>query len=108
MWFDMAATKMTPEAERDLFILKNRQAVNPMGNYRRDATIGKSKYFQLGTMIEGNMEPHNRMSRRERKRTLFEEVAADASTVAVLKRRAQEITAANVRSNKGKGGYRKR
>lgn len=72
-WFDLGKPEMTPELKRDLQLLKMRHVLDPKRFYKREDA--PSKYFAVGTIQEDPTEFFsNRLTRKERKRTLAEEV----------------------------------
>ncbi|RKP13397.1 Fcf2 pre-rRNA processing-domain-containing protein, partial [Piptocephalis cylindrospora] len=107
-WFDMAAPMMTPELKRELNMLKLRVALDPKRHYKKqDAKAPPPKYFQMGTIIEGPTEFYSaRMTRRERKETLVEQLLADETKQAYFKRKFSEIQ--EKRQSGGKASYRKK
>ena len=112
-WFDMPAVEYTPELRRDMRLLKLRGAYDPKRFYKTDDTSKLPKHFQVGTVVEGAQDFYSaRLSKRERKRTLTEEVFADAEIKAVRKKRFAKIQAAHAhtmgRKNKRKLGGRNR
>lgn len=112
-WFDMPAVEYTPELRRDMRLLKLRGAYDPKRFYKTDDTSKLPKHFQVGTVVEGAQDFYSaRLSKRERKRTLTEEVFADADIKAVRKKRFAKIQAAAAhtmgRKNKRKLGGRAR
>ena len=63
-WFNMKQPEMTPEIKRDLQIIKQRSALDPKRHYKKDKWE-IPKFFQMGTIIEGNTEFYS--SRLKRK-----------------------------------------
>ena len=85
----------TPELRRDMRLLKLRGAYGPEAVYKTDDTSKLPKNFQIGTVVEGAQDFYAaRLTRKERKRTLTEEVLADADIKAVRKKRFAKIQAA--------------
>ncbi|KAL2168833.1 hypothetical protein VTG60DRAFT_6803 [Thermothelomyces hinnuleus] len=92
-WFNMPRTNLTPELKRDLQVLRMRD-VAAMGKQffkkdtRRDLV---PEYSQVGTIIAGATDGmNNRLTRKERKRTIVEEILAH-DNVGKLKSKYQEI-----------------
>ena len=47
-WFDLPATELTEEKQRDLEIIRMRDAIDPKTHYRKEDTNQKlPKYFQV-------------------------------------------------------------
>lgn len=84
-WFNMPATEITPEVERDLKILKLRRVLDPKRFYKKDDSLlgGKKKikgtmqFFQVGTIMDSPTDYYNRLTRKERKKTIVEELMED-------------------------------
>jgi len=95
-WFNMPAVEYTPELRRDMRLLKLRGTYDPKRFYKTDDSSKLPKHFQVGTVIEGAQDFYSsRMTNRERKRTLTEEVAADADIKTLRKKRFAKIQAAH-------------
>lgn len=104
-WFNMKKREMTPELKRDLLILKNRSALDPKRHYKKEKWE-VPKYFQTGTIIEGNTEFYSaRLSRKNRGKTLAEEILHDDDTSKYFRRKYYEIQ--KERTSGGKKHYKK-
>ncbi|CAO3567976.1 unnamed protein product [Mortierella alpina] len=110
-WFDLPQQVMTPELKRDLQILKLRNVLDPKRFYKREEK-GKPKfpkYFQVGTIIEGNTEFYSsRLTKKERATTITGEVMKDITGRDYYKRKFDEIQEAKQSggkrfNKKGKG-----
>jgi hypothetical protein len=78
-WYNLPATEQSEETKRDLFLLQMRSSLDPKRFYKRNDLQSTSKYFQMGTVIEHATDFHSsRLTRKERKNTLVEELLADA------------------------------
>ncbi|KAL6019245.1 dTDP-fucopyranose mutase [Candidozyma auris] len=76
-WFNMKKKEMTPEIKRDMLIIKNRAVLDRKRHYKKDKWE-IPKYFQTGTIIEGNTEYYSaRLARRNRGKSLAEEILHD-------------------------------
>ncbi|PNS16157.1 rRNA-processing protein fcf2 [Sphaceloma murrayae] len=77
-WYNLPKTDLTPELKRDLQILKMRNVLDPHRHYKKEGgKMRAPEYSQVGKIIEGPTEYHSaRLSNRDRKRTLVEEVLA--------------------------------
>jgi len=101
-WFNMPATELTEERQRDLEIMQIRDALDPKRRYRSDDRTVLPKYFQVGTVVEHAADfYHSRIPRKERKQTIVDELLADADLQKRSKRKYEEIV-------KSKSKYRKR
>ncbi|CAO2165836.1 unnamed protein product [Urochloa humidicola] len=92
-WFDMPAPSITPELKKDLEILQLRHVMDPKRHFKRS---GKSKalpkYFQVGTVVEPASEFYSgRLTKRERKTTLVDELLSDQSLKSYRLRKVREI-----------------
>lgn len=104
-WFNMKKPEMTAELKRDLLILKNRSALDPKRHYKKEKWE-VPKYFQTGTIIEGNTEFYSaRMSRKSRGKTLAEEILHDDDSTKYFKRKYYEIQ--KEKTSGGKRHYKK-
>ncbi|KAG0272501.1 hypothetical protein BGZ95_011747 [Linnemannia exigua] len=110
-WFDMPQQILTPELRRDLQILKLRNVLDPKRFYKREEK-GKPrfpKYFQVGTIVEGNTEFYSsRLTKKERATTITGEVMKDLAGRDYYKRKFDEIQVAKQSggkrfNKKGKG-----
>ncbi|TKX24224.1 hypothetical protein C1H76_3527 [Elsinoe australis] len=94
-WYNLPKTDLTPELKRDLQILKMRNVLDPHRHYKKEG--GKMKapeYSQVGTIIEGPTEYHSaRLSNRDRKRTLVEEVLAGERQSGRFKKKYGDVQA---------------
>ena len=99
-WFNMKQPEMTPEIKRDLQIIKQRSALDPKRHYKKDKWE-IPKYFQMGTIIEGNTEFYSaRLKRKERGKTMVEELLNDDNTKKYFKRKYHEIQEAKTSGRK--------
>ncbi|XP_008290827.1 deoxynucleotidyltransferase terminal-interacting protein 2 [Stegastes partitus] len=78
-WFNMKAPEMTQELKGDLQVLKMRGSMDPKRFYKKNDRDGFPKYFQVGTVVDNPVDfYHSRIPKKERKRTMVEELLADA------------------------------
>lgn len=102
----MPKTEMTPQIKRDLQLLKLRHVLDPKRHYRRPDEKAEMKYFQPGTIIEGPTEFYSaRLSKKERKQTLADEIMADNKAKEYFKKKYEEIQ--KVKTSGGKKHYKK-
>ncbi|XP_063057762.1 deoxynucleotidyltransferase terminal-interacting protein 2 [Engraulis encrasicolus] len=91
-WYNMKAPEMTEELKNDLKALKMRSAMDPKRFYKKDDREGFAKYVQVGTVVDSPLDfYHSRIPQKERKRTIVEELLADAEFRSNNKRKYQEI-----------------
>ncbi|KAJ1787724.1 hypothetical protein LPJ62_003225 [Coemansia sp. RSA 2167] len=107
-WFGMAAPVLTPELKNNLRVLQLRNVLDPKRFYKKDGALKKMpKYFEMGTVVEGPTEFYSgRMTRKERKSNLVDELLADKGARDYFKRKVGEIHAHN--ESGGKNWYRAR
>ncbi|KAL6561237.1 hypothetical protein OROMI_016838 [Orobanche minor] len=114
-WFDMPAQTLTPELKKDLQLLKImdnywiktelRSAIDPKRHYKKGDSKSKTlpKYFQVGTVIESPFEYFNgRLTKKERKATLADELLSDGTFRDYRKRKVREIEEINRPAGVGK------
>ncbi|XVF49000.1 hypothetical protein PTKIN_Ptkin03bG0233600 [Pterospermum kingtungense] len=96
-WFDMPAPTLTPELKKDLQLLKLRGAIDPKRHYKKDSkSKAVSKYFQVGTVVESVTDYYSgRMTKKERKPTLADELLSDPIVRQYRKRKVREIEEQN-------------
>ena len=101
----MKAPIVTPELKRDLRVLKLRNALDPKRFYRKDDREEVPKYFEVGTVLEGPTEYYSgRLTRKERKQTIVQELMANAESRNYFKRKYNEIQA--TKQSGGKSWYK--
>ena len=77
MWFNMPKTDMTPEFKRDWQLLRMRGILDPK-HQKKALHKDAPPYSQVGEVIAGPTEFFSaRMTRKERKRTIAEEVMSN-------------------------------
>ena len=81
-WFHMPRTDLTPELKRDLQLLRMRHVI-ALGkqHFKKDTRRDPVPEFShVGTIIESATDGyHNRLTRKERKQTIAEEVLSSNS-----------------------------
>ena len=91
-WFNLPATELTEEVKRDLKVIQMRSALDPKHFYKRNDMQGLPKYFQIGKVMDSPLEYYNgRLTNKERKRTIVDELMADAEFAKYNKRKYKEI-----------------
>jgi hypothetical protein len=112
-WFDMPATEVTPEIKLDLQLLKMRNVLDRKRHYKKDESKGIPKYFQVGRIVEDKSEYFSsRLTKKERKNTILDEIMDDVSSRQYFKRKFNEIQKASQsgikKSFKGRKGKKRR
>ncbi|OTF76036.1 deoxynucleotidyltransferase terminal-interacting protein 2-like protein [Euroglyphus maynei] len=106
-WFNMPRVEeMSKEMEKDLMALKMRRVWNPKQFYKKSSQISaandgmgeKGKYFQIGTVQQTATDFYSgRLTRRERKQTILDELMSDAQLKAFNRRKLQKAMTRNSR-----------
>lgn len=104
-WFNIKEPEITPSMRRDLTLIKQRGALDPKRHYKKDK-MEISKFFQMGTIIEGNTEFYSsRLSNKDRGNNLVEEILNDDDSKKYFKRKYSEIQQS--KTSGGKAHYKK-
>ncbi|XP_026200595.1 deoxynucleotidyltransferase terminal-interacting protein 2 [Anabas testudineus] len=91
-WFNMKAPEISQELKGDLQVLKMRGSVDPKRFYKKNDRDGFPKYFQIGTVVDSAVDfYHSRVPKKERKRTMVEELLHDAEFRQNNKKKYQNI-----------------
>ncbi|KAM5142471.1 deoxynucleotidyltransferase terminal-interacting protein 2 [Mantella aurantiaca] len=108
-WFNMKAPEMTEELKNDLKALKMRSAMDPKHFYKKNDREGFPKYFQVGTVVDNPLDfYHSRIPKKQRKRTIVEELLVDSEFRRYNKKKYQEIVAEKVARAEGKKKRKKK
>nr|CAG4652269.1 EOG090X0GO7 [Triops cancriformis] len=103
-WYDLPATEMTEERKRDLEILQMRSVLDTKQFYKKNDLKVLPKYFQIGKVVDSPVDFYaSRIPRKERKRTLVDELMADAKFQNMNKKKYAEIITSKQRPS---GAYR--
>uniref|UniRef100_A0A915EFF7 Fcf2 pre-rRNA processing C-terminal domain-containing protein n=1 Tax=Ditylenchus dipsaci TaxID=166011 RepID=A0A915EFF7_9BILA len=101
-WSDMPATELTDERRHDLELIQMRDALDPKTHYRRADRDVLPKYFEVGKIVEGKADYYSsRMTKKERKRTIAEELMNDHELIAKNRRRYEEIMKTKALTRRG-------
>ncbi|CAL8308162.1 unnamed protein product [Lota lota] len=93
-WFNMKAPELTPELKADLKVIKMRGSMDPKRFYKKSDRDGLPKYFQVGTVMDSPVDfYHSRVPKKDRKRTMVEELMADSDFRRKNKKKYLEIMA---------------
>ncbi|XP_041064680.1 deoxynucleotidyltransferase terminal-interacting protein 2 [Carcharodon carcharias] len=91
-WYNMKAPDLTDELKNDLRALKMRAAINPKRFYKKNDREGFPKYFQVGKVLDNPVDfYHSRIPKKQRKRTMVEELLADVEFRRYNKKKYQQI-----------------
>ncbi|XP_006882469.1 PREDICTED: deoxynucleotidyltransferase terminal-interacting protein 2 [Elephantulus edwardii] len=102
-WFGMKAPELTDELKNDLKALKMRASMDPKRFYKKNDRDGFPKYFQIGTIVDNPADfYHSRIPKKERKRTIVEELLADSEFRKFNRRKYLEIMSEKAANAAGK------
>ncbi|KAM6456562.1 deoxynucleotidyltransferase terminal-interacting protein 2 isoform 1-T1 [Liasis olivaceus] len=108
-WFGMKAPEMTEELKNDLKALKMRAVIDPKRFYKKNDREGLPKYFQVGTIVDSPVDfYHARIPKKERKKTIVDELLADSEFRRYNKRKYQDIIAEKAALAAGKKNRKKK
>ncbi|NXS54760.1 TDIF2 protein, partial [Brachypteracias leptosomus] len=108
-WFGMKAPEITSELKNDLKVLKMRASLNPKHFYKKNDRDGLPKYFQVGTVVDSPIDfYHSRVPKKQRKRTIVEELLADSEFRRYNKKKYQEIMSEKAAFAAGKRNQKKK
>lgn len=106
-WFDLPATPMTPELEKDLKVLSMRGALDRKQFYRGGEQPGKSKYFQIGTVVDSAAGFYSdRLPKKLRPKSIVDTLLKDEESKAYFKKKFNELQVkykSGRKSSDGKG-----
>ncbi|XP_076009364.1 deoxynucleotidyltransferase terminal-interacting protein 2 [Genypterus blacodes] len=108
-WFDMKAPELTQELKGDLHVLKMRSALDSKRFYKKNDRDGFPKYFQVGTVVDNPADfYHSRVPKKNRKRTMVEELLADAEFRQTNKKKFQHIVSEKAAHGAGRRNKKNR
>ncbi|XP_011304395.1 deoxynucleotidyltransferase terminal-interacting protein 2 [Fopius arisanus] len=91
-WFNLPATEMTDEVKHDLEIIQMRSVLDPKQFYKKNDVKALPKFFQIGKVLDTPLDfYHGRLTKKQRKRTIVDELMADADFAKYNKRKYKEI-----------------
>ncbi|XP_059060338.1 deoxynucleotidyltransferase terminal-interacting protein 2 [Achroia grisella] len=91
-WFNLPAPEITEELKNDLQILKMRSALDPKHFYKKNDMEVLPKYFQVGRIMDSPLDHVNeRLTKKQRKRTMVDELLADAEFQKYNKKKYKNI-----------------
>ncbi|KAI1100012.1 Fcf2-domain-containing protein [Jackrogersella minutella] len=102
-WFNLPRTDLTPELKKDLQLLRMRDVLDSKRFYRKDSSRALVPEFSsVGTIVEGPTDFFNaRLTKKERKRTLLEEVLETEDVTRRFKSKYGQIQADKTSGKKG-------
>ncbi|XP_076232232.1 deoxynucleotidyltransferase terminal-interacting protein 2 [Calliopsis andreniformis] len=91
-WFNMRPPEITEEIKHDLEVLQMRSALDPKHFYKKNDLKVLPKYFQVGKVVDSPLDYYSgRLTKKERKKTIVDELMADAEFSKYNKRKYKEI-----------------
>jgi len=104
-WYHMRPPEMTDEVKRDLEVLQMRNVLDPKRFYKHNDRKTLPKYFQMGTIMDSSADFYSsRLTNKQRKANLVDELLADAEFKNYQKRKFSEIQA----KQRATGHFRKK
>ncbi|EZA56842.1 Deoxynucleotidyltransferase terminal-interacting protein [Ooceraea biroi] len=91
-WCNLRTPHVTPEIRRDLEVLQMRSALDPKRFYKKNDLQTLPKHFHVGKVVDSPMDFYSsRLTKKERKRTIVDELMADAQFTKFNKRKYKDI-----------------
>eukprot|EP01095_Lingulamoeba_sp_RSL-Kostka_P012901 TRINITY_DN5214_c0_g1_i1.p1 TRINITY_DN5214_c0_g1~~TRINITY_DN5214_c0_g1_i1.p1 ORF type:complete len:297 (-),score=112.22 TRINITY_DN5214_c0_g1_i1:86-976(-) len=91
-WYNLPATKMTPEIKRDLILLKNRHLLYRDRFYKAPDSTVLPKYFQIGTVITTAKDYYtSRVPKKQRANSFVDKLLKDSEFRKYTKKKYSEI-----------------
>ncbi|TNN13179.1 Deoxynucleotidyltransferase terminal-interacting protein isoform 4 [Schistosoma japonicum] len=88
-WFNLPKPDITEEERDDLELIRLRRAISSDTHVRR--SDGKSAYFQRGVVVDDPGSFYDRLPRKQRGKTLVDELLANAEIMKVQRKRYAKI-----------------
>ncbi|KAK0159722.1 hypothetical protein PV327_010807 [Microctonus hyperodae] len=99
-WYNLPVNEMTPEIRHDLQIIQMRSALDPKHFYKKNDMKTLPKYFHIGKVVDSPIDYYNgRLTKKEKKKTIVDELMADAEFCKYNKRKYREIINCNKRGH---------
>lgn len=92
-WDYMQAPEMTPELEKSIELLKMRGIMNPKQKFKTSHMKETPKFFQMGTIVGEATDFYNRLTKKQQKSSIAEEIMGDHEAVRYQKRKYSELVA---------------
>uniref|UniRef100_A0A0B7BPQ8 Fcf2 pre-rRNA processing C-terminal domain-containing protein n=1 Tax=Arion vulgaris TaxID=1028688 RepID=A0A0B7BPQ8_9EUPU len=91
-WFGMKAPDVDSKLKNDMDLIRMRSVLDPKRFYKHQDRKALPKYFQMGTVVdEGTDFYSSRLTKKQRKQTLVEELMADANVRQYNKKKYAEL-----------------
>jgi len=103
-WFNMRAPSPDSDAHKDMELIRMRGVLDPKRFFKNHDRKAAPKYFQMGTVMDEGTEFYGaRLTKKQRKHTLVEELMADAQTRQYNKKKYAELQQKMRSKSKQKG-----
>ncbi|CAF1120035.1 unnamed protein product [Rotaria sp. Silwood1] len=97
-WYHMPAPEMTEEKKNDLIAIQMRSGLYADKFFKKGSDIkGLPKYFQTGTVVDNPADFYRRIPKKNRKKTILEELYNDSKVKKFSRKRYVEIKETNRR-----------
>ncbi|CAF1129447.1 unnamed protein product [Rotaria sordida] len=97
-WYHMPAPEMTEEKKNDLIAIQMRGGLYADKFFKKGSDVkGLPKYFQTGTVVDSAADFYRRIPKKDRKKTILEELYNDSKVKKFSKKRYVEIKETNRR-----------
>jgi len=91
-WYNMHRPRLTPEVRHELEMLQMRSGFDSKRFYKKNNRQALPKHFHIGKVIDSPIEFYSsRLTKKERKKTIVDELMADAEFMKYNKRKYKEI-----------------
>jgi len=91
-WYNMHRPHVTPEVKHELEMLQMRSGLDAKRFYKKNDRKTLPKHFHIGKVIDSPIEFYSsRLTKKERKKTIVDELMADAEFMKYNKRKYKEI-----------------
>jgi len=100
-WFGMPASELTDERRSDLELIRMRNALDPKIHYKSTDREALPKFFQFGRVLDGPADRYSRIPRRQRQRTIVDELLADTEFRSRSKKKALLLRAKAAQTRHG-------
>ncbi|KAL6264191.1 hypothetical protein P5V15_004272 [Pogonomyrmex californicus] len=99
-WFNMRAPEITPEIKHNLEVIRMRSTLDPKHFYKKNDMEALPKYFHVGKVIDSPIDFYSsRLTKKEHKKTIIDELMADAAFTKYNKRKYKEIIEENQKTH---------
>merc|ERR1712137_281253 len=106
-WFNLPATTVTPEIERDLQVLQMRNLIFKDRFYKKSDPL--PKYFQVGTVVDAPVDYYSsRLTKKQRSTTFVDELLKDSEFKKYTKKKYLELQKQNASGRNNRRNFKKK